>query len=195
MGTATVTGQEIFEYYKHKIGFSNKLKDIERLKSIVKQEKAKRKTIVFTNGCFDLLHIGHVKYLKEAKKLGDILIVGVNSDDSVKILKGKTHPIVPEKERAEILASLEFVDYVIIFNEINPENLISQLRPDIHVKGGNYQIEEISEAKLVESLGGKTVILKEVKGKSTSSIIQSILRLYRKSEVKSKNKRLKEDKK
>lgn len=168
---------------------------LKELKKIVDKLKKENKVIVFTNGCFDVLHIGHVRYLKEAKKLGDILIVGVNSDDSVKILKGKTHPIVPEKERAEILDSLEFVDYVIIFNEVNPENLISQLRPDIHVKGGNYQIEEISEAKLVESLGGKTVILKEIKGKSTSSIIQSILRLYRKSEVKSKNKRLKEDKK
>lgn len=159
------------------------------LKKIIDKLKKENKVIVFTNGCFDILHIGHVKYLKEAKKLGDILIVGINSDDSVKILKGKTHPIVPEKERAEILDSLKCVDYVIIFNEINPENLISQLRPDIHVKGGNYQIEEIPEAKLVESLGGKTVVLKEIKGKSTSSIIQSILRLYRKLEVKSKNRK------
>jgi len=151
-----------------------KLKD---LKKIIDKFKKEKKVIVFTNGCFDILHIGHVKYLKEAKKLGDILIVGVNSDDSVKILKGKTHPIIPEKERAEILDSLEVVDYVIIFNEINPENLISQLRPDIHVKGGNYQIEEIPEAKLVESFGGKTIILKEVKGKSTSNIIAKILEL------------------
>jgi rfaE bifunctional protein nucleotidyltransferase chain/domain len=151
-----------------------KIKD---LKKIIDKFKKENMVIVFTNGCFDILHIGHVKYLKEAKKMGDILIVGVNSDDSVKILKGKTHPIVPEKERAEILDSLECVDYVIIFNEINPENLISQLRPDIHVKGGNYQIEEIPEAKLVESFGGKTVILKEVKGKSTSNIIAKILEL------------------
>jgi len=151
-----------------------KLKD---LKKIIDKFKKEKKVIVFTNGCFDILHIGHVKYLKEAKKLGDILIVGVNSDDSVKILKGKTHPIIPEKERAEILDSLEVVDYVIIFNEINPENLISQLRPDIHVKGGNYQIEEIPEAKLVESFGRKTIILKEVKGKSTSNIIAKILEL------------------
>jgi len=97
-----------------------KLKD---LKKIIDKFKKEKKVIVFTNGCFDILHIGHVKYLKKAKKLGDILIVGVNSDDSVKILKGKTHPIIPEKERAEILDSLEVVDYVIIFNEINPENL------------------------------------------------------------------------
>jgi len=151
-----------------------KLKD---LKKIIDKFKKENKVIVFTNGCFDILHIGHVKYLKEAKKLGDILIVGVNSDDSVKILKGKNHPIVSEKERAEILDSLKCVDFVIIFNEINPENLISQLQPDIHVKGGNYQIEEIPEAKLVESFGGKTVILKEVKGKSTSNIIAKILEL------------------
>lgn len=151
---------------------------LEELKRIVNKLKKEGKKVVFTNGCFDILHLGHVKYLEEAKKLGDILIVGVNSDKSVRILKGEERPIMPEEERAEILAALECVDYVVIFYETNPENLIAQLKPDIHIKGGDYAMDEIPESKLVESLGGKTVILKEIEGKSTSNIIQKILRLY-----------------
>lgn len=151
---------------------------LEELKKIVNKLKNEGKKVVFTNGCFDILHIGHVKYLEEAKKLGDILIVGVNSDESVRILKGEERPIMPEEERAEILAALECVDYVVIFYETNPENLIAQLKPDIHIKGGDYAMDEIPESKLVESLGGKTVIIKETEGKSTSNIIQKMLRLY-----------------
>lgn len=151
---------------------------LKELKQIVNKLKKDGKKIVLTNGCFDILHLGHVKYLEEAKKLGDILIVGVNSDKSVRILKGKERPIMPEKERAEIVAALKYVDYVVIFYETNPENVIAQLKPDIHVKGGDYAKDEIPESKLVESLGGKTVILKEIEGKSTSSIIQKILKLY-----------------
>lgn len=148
---------------------------LRELKNIVSKLKNEGKKTVFTNGCFDILHLGHVKYLEEAKSLGDILIVGVNSDESVKILKGKSRPIIPENERAEILSALECVDYVVIFNETNPENLIAQLKPAIHVKGGDYVIDEIPESKLVESFGGKTVILNEIEGKSTSDIIQKIL--------------------
>lgn len=151
---------------------------LEELKKIVNKLKKEGKKVVFTNGCFDILHLGHVKYLDEAKKLGDILIIGVNSDDSVKVLKGRGRPIMPEEERAEILAALECVDYVVIFYETNPENLIAQLKPDIHVKGGDYTKDEIPESKLVESQGGKTVILKEIEGKSTSNIIQKILNIY-----------------
>lgn len=148
---------------------------LRELTKIVDKLKKEGKKTVFTNGCFDILHIGHVKYLEDAKSLGDILIVGVNSDESVRILKGNSRPIVPDIERAEILAALKCVDYVVIFNELNPENLIAQLKPAIHVKGGDYVIDQIPESKLVESLGGKTIILNEVKGKSTSSIIQKIL--------------------
>lgn len=148
---------------------------LRELKNIVSKLKNEGKKTVFTNGCFDILHLGHVKYLEEAKSLGDILIVGVNSDESVKILKGKSRPIIPENERAEILSALECVDYVVIFNETNPENLIAQLKPAIHVKGGDYVIDEIPESKLVEFFGGKTVILNEIEGKSTSDIIQKIL--------------------
>lgn len=151
---------------------------LEELKKIVNKLKKEGKKVVFTNGCFDILHIGHVKYLEEAKKLGDMLIVGVNSNESVRLLKGKRRPIMPEEERAEIVAALKCVDYTVIFYETNPENLIAKFKPDIHVKGGDYAINEIPETKLVESFGGKTVILKEIEGKSTSAIIQKILKLY-----------------
>jgi glycerol-3-phosphate cytidylyltransferase len=151
---------------------------LEELKKIVNKLKKEGKKVVFTNGCFDILHIGHVKYLEEAKKLGDMLIVGVNSNESVRLLKGKGRPIMPEEERAEIVAALECVDYTVIFYETNPENLIAKFKPDIHVKGGDYAINKIPETKLVESFGGKTVILKEIEGKSTSAIIQKILKLY-----------------
>lgn len=151
---------------------------LEELKKIVNKLKKEGKKVVFTNGCFDILHIGHVKYLEEAKKLGDMLIVGVNSNESVRLLKGKRRPIMPEEERAEIVAALKCVDYTVIFYETNPENLIAKFKPDIHVKGGDYAINEIPETKLVESFGGKTVILKEIEGKSTSALIQKILKLY-----------------
>ncbi len=144
------------------------------LKPILNKYHQEGKKIVFTNGCFDILHIGHVRYLAEAKGLGDILVVGLNSDSSVRKLKGAGRPFVPVAERAEILASLRSVDYVVVFNEINPERLIREIRPDIHVKGGDYTISQIPEAKLVESLGGKVVIVEEVKGKSTSQIYQKI---------------------
>jgi len=155
---------------------------LRELKQIVNKLKKEGKKIVFTNGCFDILHLGHIKYLEEAKKLGDILIVGINGDKSVRILKGEGHPIMPEEERAEILSALKCVDYVVIFHETNPENLIIQLKPDLHVKGGDYSIDEIPESKLVKSFGGKTVILKEIEGKSTSKIIQKILAVYGESE-------------
>ncbi len=157
------------------------LLELRELTNIANKLKKEGKKIVFTNGCFDILHIGHVKYLEDAKKLGDILIVGVNSDESVRMLKGKCRPIIPAIERAAILSALKYVDYVVIFNELNPENLIAQLKPAIHVKGGDYVIDQIPESKLVEAFGGKTIILNEVKGKSTSGIIQKILTNNRRS--------------
>jgi len=150
---------------------------LKELIGTVNKLKKEGKKIVFTNGCFDIIHIGHVRYLKEAKKLGDILIVGINGDESVKTLKGEGRPIIPEKERAEILSSIKWVDYVVIFYEINPESLITKIKPDIHVKGGDYMMDEIPESKLVKSLGGKTVIIKEIEKKSTSDIVQRILKL------------------
>ncbi len=130
------------------------------------------KKIVFTNGCFDLLHIGHVRYLQEARALGDLLVVGVNSDASVKRLKGPTRPVQIESDRAEILAALSAVNFTVIFTEDTPENLIHKVRPDILVKGGDWSIDQIVGAPFVLSYGGKVQSLQFVDGKSTTKIIE-----------------------
>ncbi len=133
--------------------------------------------IVFTNGCFDLLHIGHVTYLKEAKSLGDILVVGLNSDSSVKKLKGKERPVQNEMDRASILSELRSVDYVTIFEQDTPEKLISKISPNILVKGGDWPVEKIVGADHVLSSGGEVKTLSFVDGKSTSSILNKIKQL------------------
>lgn len=152
----------------------SKVKQLEELRAIVVGLKDESKRIVLTNGCFDILHVGHIRYLRKAKMLGDILIVAVNSDESVRVLKGSGHPIQPEQDRMEILSALEFVDFVLIFHEKAPDRLIRELCPDIHVKGGDYELEEIPESKLVESLGGKTVIVEAIEGRSTTDIFRRI---------------------
>ena len=157
-----------------------KIKKKEVLLNIVKDLKAKRKKIVFTNGCFDLLHVGHVRYLERAKALGEILVVGVNSDDSVRQLKGQDRPILPQEERAEILSGLGCVDYVIVFDESTPLKLISSLQPHILVKGGDWTKETTVGREVVEGLGGEVVILPFVEGTSTSSLIETILKRYEK---------------
>lgn len=145
------------------------------------REKAREqnKKVVFTNGCFDLLHRGHIEYLKKAKRLGDILIVGLNSDSSVRKIKGQGRPIQKQADRAAILASLYFVDYVCIFNELTPFKLISKLIPDILVKGGDWKVKDIVGKDMVESHGGKVLSIKMVKEKSTRDIIQTILKRFR----------------
>lgn len=132
----------------------------------------KGKKLVFTNGCFDLLHVGHVRYLKEAKQQGDILVVAVNSDNSVKKLKGPTRPIQNEDDRAEILAALSCVDAVLIFDEQTPEKLITEIRPDVLVKGGDWKPDQIVGGTFVQSYGGKVLSLTFVAGKSTTSLVQ-----------------------
>ena len=141
---------------------------------LVEEVKKSGKKVVFTNGCFDILHTGHVTYLNEAKRQGDILIVGVNSDKSVKKLKGETRPINSENDRAFVLDGLKAIDYTVIFNEDTPEELIACLKPSIHVKGGDYKKEDLPETKIVESYGGKVIILNFVEGKSTTNIIEKI---------------------
>lgn len=141
---------------------------------ILEAAKKDGKKIVFTNGCFDILHRGHVTYLNEAKKQGDILVVGVNSDASVKRLKGETRPINSEYDRAFVLGGLKAVDYTVIFEEDTPEDLIACLKPSVHVKGGDYKKEDLPETKIVESYGGEVVILNFVEGKSTTNIINKI---------------------
>lgn len=134
------------------------------------------KKVVFTNGCFDLLHIGHVRYLDAARALGDCLVVAVNSDASVRRLKGAARPIVPHRERAEVLAALGCVDYVVLFNADTPRRVIDTLGPDILVKGGDWALEEIVGRETVERRGGKVVRIKVVPGTSTTHIIERILK-------------------
>lgn len=144
---------------------------LDELKSILAPERKKGKRIVTTNGCFDLLHLGHIRYLQEARNLGDLLIVGINSDESVRRLKGKDRPLNSETDRAEVVAALRCVDYTFIFREDNPVRFVEELKPDIHAKGGDYTMDRIIERKAVESGGGKVVLLGMVKGKSTTGLI------------------------
>ena len=167
--------EELEEMLEGREPVAKKIKLRNEIGPIVKNLKNQGAKIVFTNGCFDILHLGHVRYLREAKRLGDILVVGVNSDNSVTALKGPGRPYVSEIERAEILASMECVDFVIIFTELRPDRLIKIIRPDVHVKGGDYKITELPERKVVEALGGKVVVIPPIKGRSTTGIIEKIL--------------------
>lgn len=130
--------------------------------------------IVFTNGCFDILHPGHVAYLSAARKLGDMLVIGLNSDTSVARLKGPSRPIVPEQDRATVLEALEAVDAVLIFDEDTPVNLMREVRPHVYVKGGDYKVEDLPEAKVARELNAETVILPYEEGYSTTNLIQRI---------------------
>jgi rfaE bifunctional protein nucleotidyltransferase chain/domain len=145
------------------------------LPDLVAKLRREGKRIAFTNGCFDLLHIGHVRYLAEARAHGDVLIVGLNSDASVLRLKGPKRPIVSEGERAEMLAGLASVDYVVVFEEDTPDEIIRIVRPKVHVKGGDRTPDDIPEAPLVRSLGGEVVIAEQVNGRSTTITIGRIL--------------------
>jgi len=144
-------------------------------KNIISEWMNKNLKVVFTNGCFDILHRGHVEYLKQAKKLGDYLIIGLNSDDSVKRLKGTARPLQSESDRAEILNSLRFVDIVTIFDEDTPLKLICELKPDILVKGGDYDLNSIVGAEEVLGWGGTVEIIPFLKGYGTSKVIDKIV--------------------
>ncbi|ULH27228.1 D-glycero-beta-D-manno-heptose 1-phosphate adenylyltransferase [Leptospira weilii] len=133
--------------------------------------------IVFTNGCFDLVHRGHITYLSQARELGDFLWIGLNADSSVKRLKGEQRPVVPENDRAILLSNLRFVDAVTIFSQDTPLELIRLIKPAIHVKGGDYKAEDLPETSIVREFGGKVEILPFVPGKSTSLLIEKILKL------------------
>jgi len=138
------------------------------------REKRNGKRVVFTNGCFDLLHPGHIQSLETARGLGDMLIVGLNSDESVRELKGPGRPVIPAGERAEILASLECVDAVLIFDELTPQRVVAALLPDILVKGGDWPGNQIVGREEVERAGGKVVLVEVVPGYSTSEILKRI---------------------
>jgi D-beta-D-heptose 7-phosphate kinase/D-beta-D-heptose 1-phosphate adenosyltransferase len=149
----------------------------DELLGLRKTLRAAGKTLVFTNGVFDLLHVGHVRYLAAARALGDALVVAVNSDRTVRELKGAGRPVINENERAEILAALRQVDYVTIFDDVSPRLLIAQLLPDVLVKGGDYGLDEIHGREEVEAAGGRVVSLPFVEGASTSTIIEKMKNL------------------
>jgi rfaE bifunctional protein nucleotidyltransferase chain/domain len=132
------------------------------------------KKIVFTNGCFDIIHLGHIDYLSKAKDLGDILLIGLNTDDSVKRLKGDNRPIKNQRERAVLLASLRFVDGIILFNEDTPYDLIKKIEPDILIKGSDYKKEEIVGADIIKNTGGEIITIDFLEGYSTTSILNKI---------------------
>ncbi len=154
-----------------------KVTSLRKLTEDLKTARKKRKKVVFTNGCFDIIHAGHVRYLKKARSLGDMLVVGLNSDSSVKAIKGESRPIVPQNERAEVLSALSSVDRVVIFNETTPEKLIKAIRPDILAKGADWAAKDIVGADIVRENGGKVSRITLVKGRSTTNIIKKILTL------------------
>jgi len=156
----------------------NKICTRESLKDKIDQLRKEGKKIVFTNGCFDILHVGHTRYLREAKRAGDILILALNSDESVRTLKGDKRPLVPEAERADVVASLESVDFVTIFHELTPLALIEFIKPDILIKGGDWEEENVVGRESLKRWGGRVVIIPEIKGSSTTNIIEKILNIY-----------------
>jgi len=155
-----------------------KFKKVTLLRTILEKLKQEGKRIVFTNGIFDILHVGHVRYLESAKQLGDILVVALNTDSSAKRLKGERRPITPLKERIEIISSIQAVDYVTCFNEENAERILSFLKPHIHAKGTDYTTETVPEKEVVSSFGGKVAIVGDPKTHSTKDIIQKIKREF-----------------
>jgi len=156
---------------------SKKVLRHDQLDEIVSRLKSEGKKIVFTNGCFEVLHVGHTRYLKQAKDQGDILIIGLNTDDSVKLNKGPTRPIVPEDERAEILAALQCVDYITLFSEETPYELVKRILPDILVKGGDWTVDKIVGNDIVDKNGGQVISLPFQPGRSSTDIIDKIKKL------------------
>ena len=154
--------------------------DREELRRVRAGLRAEGRRLVFTNGCFDLLHVGHVRYLAAARRLGDALLVAVNSDRSVRALKGAGRPVTNEAERAEVLAALAAVDFVTVFDEESPRALIGELLPDVLVKGGDYALDEIHGREEVEAAGGRVLALPFVEGASTTNILERVQELLEK---------------
>jgi D-beta-D-heptose 7-phosphate kinase/D-beta-D-heptose 1-phosphate adenosyltransferase len=176
-GAVTVTAEEVEEALISD-GTPLKVKSLPELKSIVACFQSEGKRVVWTNGCFDILHVGHISYLVRAAREGDVLIVGLNSDASVSRVKGPDRPIVPEAERALILSSLEFVDFVTVFSDESPAAILEHLQPDVYSKGGDYTIDTINqtERKIVEGYGGRIAIVPGAEGKSTTNLVERIIK-------------------
>ena len=176
-GVVTVSNAEVCDLLMEgESAATDKLKTLEQLQAIMKRLKREGKRVVWTNGCFDILHVGHILYLQEARKQGDIMVVGLNSDASVSENKGPERPVVCERDRAQVLSALECVDYIIIFDEKTPMPLLKTLQPDVYAKGGDYTLDTIvqDERKLVESYGGAIAIIPGREGQSTTCIINKI---------------------
>lgn len=182
-GLATVSSQEILDQIHAREGrqWAAKVIGLETLKKMVNRAKAENKKVVWTNGCYDLVHAGHILYLEKAKSLGDVLVVGLNSDRSVRLSKGPNRPIVTESQRAKLMSALSCVDYVIVFDDPSPLKIIEQIKPHVYAKGGDYDINSINqnERKSVEGYGGEIALLPGVKGMSTTNLIEKILKTYR----------------
>ena len=153
----------------------SKIKTLADLKAIVAEKRSSGQKVVFANGCFDLLHTGHVRYLEAAKELGNLLIVGLNSDACVRALKGEGRPLQNEQDRAEIIASIQCVDYVLLFDEPTVDGILKELRPDVHAKGTDYSEESVPERNTVLGYGGKVAIVGDPKDHSSRDLIQKIL--------------------
>lgn len=151
-----------------------KLYSLPRLRKIIEEEKRREKRIVLANGCFDLIHVGHIRYLKESKQRGDILVLALNSDTSIRKLKGEGRPVLDEKERVEILSSFSFIDYITVFEEENVSKVLLELKPDIHAKGTDYTKETVPERETVKEYGGEIAITGGPKVRSTSQLIKHI---------------------
>jgi rfaE bifunctional protein nucleotidyltransferase chain/domain len=151
---------------------------LDQLIVVVDDLKAQGKTIVTTNGCFDLMHVGHLRYLQASKAQGDVLIVALNSDASVKLFKDDERPIIQQDERAELLAALECVDYVTIFDALTPIDVLKAIQPDVHTKGGQYTLDTLPEAPDLQAMGTRIEFIEMVDGKSTSQVIEKVLRAY-----------------
>jgi D-beta-D-heptose 7-phosphate kinase/D-beta-D-heptose 1-phosphate adenosyltransferase len=162
---------------------ADKIKGQRELAQIVEQRRQEGERCVFTNGCFDILHIGHIRYLQEARELGDYLVVAINSDESVRQLKGYPRPFVTQDERAEMLAALESVDYVTVYEELTAEVVIRLLRPEVYVKGGDYKPDTIVEAPAVRSYGGQVVTVALVQGRSTTRLVERVVQAFTEREA------------
>lgn len=179
LGTSVVLPQEIVAEVGHSQKDADaKIKNLDVLAHLVAGERARGKQVVFTNGCFDLLHVGHVKYLQKARQFGDLLVVGLNSDASVRRLKGERRPLIEESERAHILAALDCIDFVVLFDEDTPVRVIEAVQPDVLVKGGDYSLDQVVGREIVEARGGRVELVQFVDGRSTSRIIEKILAAY-----------------
>jgi D-beta-D-heptose 7-phosphate kinase/D-beta-D-heptose 1-phosphate adenosyltransferase len=180
LGTSTVAPVEIIaEVGRGHNDSEAKIKTLDVLAHLIAEEKRRGKTVVFTNGCFDLLHVGHVKYLQKARSFGDLLVLGLNSDASIRRLKGESRPLIGQEERAHILAALDCIDYVVLFDDDTPQRLIETLLPQVLVKGGDYTREGVVGHEAVEAAGGRVELVEFVDGKSTTNIIEQVLNRYR----------------